>query len=143
MAEILHLDLELFLPAWYRDAFAARPEPYCEDVQFDRVEPDPASPDPFPSRLVVFRDDGGTIDPLITAEHSVGVSVLAGTKDDPTEAKQIAAMVLALAPRIPGVEPDNPVTAFRGGTGPYAVAEQQPRARQYLTLTLATAGRPL
>lgn len=143
MAEVIHDDLELFLPTWYRAAFATRSEPYCQSVQFGRVEPDPASSSPFPKRLVVFRDDGGAIDPLITAEHNVGVSVLAGTREDPTEAKQIAAMVLALAPSIPGLQAGNPVTAFRGGTGPYAVSEQQPRARQYLVLTLATAGRPL
>jgi hypothetical protein len=142
VAEVLHTDLEAFLPGWYRAAFAERAEAYCQDVQFDRVESDPTS-GPFPARLVVFRDDSGQVDPLITAERSVGVSVLAGTKEDPAEAKAIALMVLALAPRIPGLETGNPVTAFRGAFGPYAVTENQPRARQYLTLTLAVAGRPL
>lgn len=142
-AEVLHADLEEFLPAWYRAAFEDRAEDYCQDVQFDRVEPDAATGEPFPARLVVFRDDSGPVGLLGTAERSVGVSILAGTKEDPTEAKQIALMVLALAPLIPAVEPGNPVSALRAATGPFAVAENQPRARQYLTLTLAVAGQPL
>jgi hypothetical protein len=141
--EVLHVDLEEFLPAWYRAAFADRPEPYCADVEFDRVEPDPADPARLPPRLVVFRDDSGPVGLLGTAERSVGVSVLAGTKDDPTVAKQIALMILALAPRIPAVEVGNPVTALLGSNGPYAVTENQSRARQYLTLTVAVAGQPL
>jgi hypothetical protein len=141
--EVLHTDLEQFLPGWYRNAFAELAEEYCQGVQFDRVEPDAASGEPFPARLVVFRDDSGPSDLLGTGERSIGVSVLAGTKEDPTEAKQIALMVHALAPRLPAVEAGNPITALRGRNGPYAVAENQPRARQYLTLTLAVAGRPL
>lgn len=139
-ADVIPVDLELFLTTWYRAALAARPEPYCQGVQTDRVEPDQGI---IPVPFVVIRDDGGTSDLLLTAEHSVGISVLAGTQEDPRPALDLGRMILGLRTRIPSPAPDNPVAAVTGATGPYLVPEDQPYARAYLTVTFRVVGLPL
>lgn len=131
-------DLELFLTGWYRARIAARPEPICQGVAVNRVEPPT-----LPAKLVVIRDDGGADTSLLTGERSVGVSILAGTKANPKDAKDLAAIVYALRTQIPAVEEGNPVSALLDSTAPVMVAESQERARVYFTLTLAVAGRPL
>lgn len=138
-ADVLHADLELFLTAWYRAALAQRPEAYCEGVTTDRVEPDQG---PIPTPFVVIRDDGGSSDLLLTAEHSVGFSVLAGTRENPKPALDLGRMILGLRTRIPSAAPDNPVAAITGATGPYLVPEDQPYARAYLTVTFRVVGLP-
>jgi hypothetical protein len=142
-ADVIHGDLELFLTGWYRAAFADREEDYTVEVEFDRVEPPPGQP--FPKRLVVIRDDGGNDTSVVTMERSVGITALAGTKEDPRDALNIVRMCLALATRIPGIEPGNPVAALveNSRTGPFLVPEEQPHARAYGTLSLVTFGQPL
>lgn len=138
---VISSDLELYLTGWYRSALAARPEQYCQGVVVTNREPGPN--DTWPKRLLVIRDDGGAVTGTITAEHSVGLSVLAGTKEAPQEAKDLARMVHALRSQIPSIEVSNPVSAVLSAFGPYAVAEAQPAARQYLTITVAVVGTPL
>lgn len=138
---IVHADLELFLTRWYRERLATRPEPVCAGVQVDRVEPLPG--EVWPDRLVVIRDDGGSETSFLTGEASIGVSVLAGSKAHPADAKQLAAIVYALRSQIPSADPANPVAAVIDSTFPVMVPEAHERARVYFTLTLAVAGRPL
>lgn len=135
---ITHTDLEMFLIGWYRDRLAARPEEITEDLEVDRVEREP-----LPRRLIVIRDDGGDETSFLTGDASVGVSVLAGTKSDPTDAKSLADLAYALRSQIPSRDPLNPVSAVLGSTRPVMVTESQERARVYFTLNLAVAGRPL
>lgn len=136
---VIHDDLELFLTGWYRDALAARPETVCRDVAVSNREPEPGQV--FPARLLVIRDDGGPDTSLLTAERSVGLSVLAGTKANPRDANDLARIVHALRLAIPSVDPGNPVAAVLESNGPYAVVEDQPHARRYLTLTLSVVPR--
>lgn len=138
---VVHDDLELFLTAWYRVAVAARPETVCHDVQVDRVEPSPGQE--FPAKLIVIRDDSGPETSFLTGERSVGVSILAGTKANPKDAKDLANIVYALRSQIPSGDPSNPVAAVIDSTSPVMVPESQERARVYFTLTLAVAGRLL
>jgi len=135
---IIHTNLELFLTSWFRAALEARPEPVTDDVEVDRVEREP-----LPEKLVVIRDDGGPDDWFLTGERSVGVSVLAGTRENPDPAKVIAAICSALAWTIPSTDPGNPVSAVLGVTSPVMVPESAERARVYLVLNLAVVGRPL
>ena len=135
---VIHADLELFLTAWYRAALAARPEPVCQGVVVSRREPGPN--DPFPARLLVIRDDGGADTSVIGAERDVGLSILAGTKENPQDAKDLARIVHALRSQIPAVAPGNPVSAVLSSRGPFAVTESQPKARLYITMTLAVVG---
>jgi hypothetical protein len=138
---VAHDDLEMFLVNWYRAALADRPEEVCRDVEVGNSEPLPGAP--FPKRLLVVRVDGGSDTSILTAERDVGLSVLAGTKEDPQDANGLARIVHALRTQIPAVAPGNPVAAVLRSSGPYPVPETQPRARRYIPLTLAVVGVPL
>jgi hypothetical protein len=134
---VIHDDLELFLIGWYREALAARPEPVCQDVEVDIVEP---ADGVFPEKLLVIRDDGGPTTSLLTAERAVGMSVLAGSKTAPKDANDLIRIVAALANQVPspnqtGNEPRNPVAALVDINGPLKVAENQDRSRRYITVT--------
>jgi hypothetical protein len=131
-------DLELYLASWFRARLAARTEPFLQGFQVARSEPPLQS---LPPRLLVVRDDGTTHDELLTGEASIGLTVLAGTKENPKDAKDAARFVLALAKQLPA--PLTPVTRFLGATGPYLVDEAAPKARVYSTLSLAVVGRTL
>lgn len=135
---VTHGDLEMFLIGWYRDRLEERAEPVTDDVEVDRVEREP-----LPLRLVVIRDDGGTETSFLTGEASIGVSVLAGTKSNPTDAKVLGEIAYALRSQIPSADPLNPVSRVLDSTRPVLIPESQERARVYFTLTLAVAGRPL
>lgn len=137
---VIHQDLELFLIGWYRAALAARPEPVCQGVTVARAEPSTGT---FPPKLLVIRDDGGTATSLVTAEHSIGMTVLAGTKENPKVAKDLARIVYALRVTIPSGDPSNPVAAIGDSTSPVDVAESQPRSRQYMTTTMSVVGTAL
>jgi hypothetical protein len=134
---VAHDDLELFLVGWYRQALTARPETVCRGVVVDNKEPTGTT---FPAKLLVIRNDGGPDTSILTAERDVGLSVLAGTKENPKDANDLARIVHALRNQIPAVEPGNPVSAVLASNGPFPVAEAQPRARRYITLTLSVVG---
>jgi hypothetical protein len=138
---VVHADLEEFLCAWYREALAARPEDVCKDVEVDNSEPLPGTA--FPEKLLVIHDFGGADTSVISAERDVGLSVLAGTKENPYEANQLARIVHALRTQIPSVDPGNPVAAVLRSNGPYPVEESQQRARRYISLTLSVVGSQL
>jgi hypothetical protein len=139
---VIQADIELFLTQWYRNALAERPEAVCADVEVTNREPGP-NVDPFPAKLLVIRDDGGPDTSIITAERNVGLSVLAGTKENPKDANDLARIVHALRNQIPAVIAGNPVAAVIASNGPFPVAESQPRARRYITVTFAIAGELL
>lgn len=135
---IVHDDLELFLTSWYRSRIAARPEAVCQGVTVNRVEPST-----LPAKMIVIRDDGGVETSILTGERSVGVSILAGTKANPKDAKDLAAIAYALRSQIASSDPSNPVAAVLDSTAPVMVPEAAEKARVYFTLTLAVAGRLL
>ncbi|WP_022886361.1 hypothetical protein [Glaciibacter superstes] len=133
---VIHADLDLFLVGWYRRALAARPEAVCRNVVVDIRESNAA-------RQLIVRADGGVDTSIISAERDVGLSILAGTVENPKDANDLANIVHALRTQIPAVEPGNPVTAVLRSSGPLPVPESQEKARRYITLTLAVAGTPL
>lgn len=133
-----HDDLELFLTRWFRSALAARPEAVCRDVVVDRVERYP-----LPDRMLIVRDDGTTDTDILTGTASVGLTVLAGTRLSPGDAKQLARIVRALVRQIPSGDPANPVAAVTTQTGPFLIPEASIRARVYQTCELAVVQRLL
>ncbi|TFC30111.1 hypothetical protein E3O55_08490 [Cryobacterium sp. MDB1-18-2] len=135
---VIHDDLELFLTGWFRAALAARPEPVCRNVSVTNVEPEPG--EVFPEKLLVIRDNGGPDTSLISAERDIGLSILAGTKDNPKDANDLARIVHALRSQIPAIAAGNPVAAIIASNGPYPVPENRPTARRYLTMTLVVVG---
>lgn len=135
---VVHDDLELFLTSWYRPRMLARPESVCAGLLVNRVESEP-----LPKKLMVIRDDGGPETSILTGERSVGITLLAGTKSNPKDAKALANIAYALRSQIASPDPSNPVAALIDSTAPVMVPEPQERARVYFTLTLAVAGRLL
>lgn len=135
--DVIHADLEAFLTSWYRTALRSRTEPYAQGVVVDRVEYEP-----LPARLAVIRDDGGPETGVVTGERLVGVSVLAGTKEWPEDALDLARLMHALAPSIPSPDPSNPVAAVLERISPVLVSESQERARAYFTMRVSVVGQP-
>lgn len=141
----VHSDLELWGLAWYRARIAElkAEHPVLDGFEVERVEPPPG--EPFPKKLLVFRDDSGP-GTLLTAERAIGLSVLMDTKLGPLEAKAAAAIFLGLVWTMPepgdgtltvGALPArNPVAAVTEVNGPYMVPEDQDRARAYGTATI-------
>jgi hypothetical protein len=137
---VIHDDLEMFLTSWYRSALAARPEAVCRSVVVNRVESAATSP---PAKQLIIRDDGTSRESFLTGEASIGLTVLAGTKANPKDAKDLARIVLAIASQIPSPDPANPIAALRSSNGPYMVPEESTFARVYSAVTFAVAGRPI
>lgn len=135
---VVHADIVLFLTGWYRDFLNGRTEAVCRDVLVTDHEPLPG--EEWPEKMLVIRDDGGYDISLLTAVCTAGMNILAGTKEDPVDADDLARIVHAARSQIPAVAPGNPVTAVLGSTRPVAVREAQPRARRYLSLTLGVVG---
>lgn len=141
MVRVIHDDVEMFLAGYLRGVLGPREEPYAQDVQVGNSEPVPG--EPFPERLIVVRDDGSTRTEMVTDVVSVGVSVLAGTKEDGRDASNLARLVRALIEDCPSPDPANPIAAVRESNGPYRVPEDQPRARCYMTFVMSRVGRAL
>lgn len=137
---IIWPDMEAFLLPWFRTQLELRPEPVCASVRVVRVEP---TEEPFPERTLVIRDDGISRTGFLTGDASVGLTVLAGSKENPADAKQLARIVLALCSQVPSPDPDNPVAAFLDSNGPYLVPEAQPRARAYSNVVFGVVGSAL
>ena len=133
-------DLELFLTGWFRTALAARPEPVCAGVEVERTE---SKKTPTPRRQLIIRDDGIVRTSFVTGRASIGLTVLAGTKENPKDAKTLARIVLALASQIPSPDPSNPIARLASFSGPSLVPEQAALARVYTAVAFDVVGHAL
>lgn len=105
--------------------------------------PPPSNPNATPPKWqVVIRDDGIADDELLTGECSIGVSVLAGSKDYPEPARRLAVIVKTIIKQTPRAEAGNPVAAVTSFLGPYAVDDPSTFARRYSAVTLSVVGLP-
>lgn len=143
---ILDADIELFLTGYIRAAIR-QPDllakyPVLANFEVSNREP-AVDDDDFPAKLIVVRNDGNTSTSLTTGNCSVGVTVLMGSVEHVGDASLAARIVHAIVKNCAQVEAGNPVAAVTASTGPYAVAESQPRARLYATHDLATVGASL
>lgn len=146
MADVLDADLILFLTTDTRTALAAIDDPrfpassgWVADREWDPQRSSGAAP----TWQVVFRDDGVDDAELGVGDQSVGVSVLAGSKDLPDLAVDLARLVKVIIKRTPRVQPGNPVAAVTSFLGPYAVDEASTYARQYMVVSFTVVGIPL
>jgi hypothetical protein len=148
---VLDADQELFWTKFYRSELARvaadmsnsqRIRTLCTGVTVDRKEPE-ATAGTFPVKLIVVRDDGTTDASIISGQTSIGVSVLAGSRENPIDAMDLARIVKAITKTAARVEAGNPVADIRDVTGPYLVPEAALRARAYLNFTAVTVGGAL
>lgn len=99
--------------------------------------PPASSPDAAaPAWQVVVRDDGIDDDELTTGEISLGLSVLAGSKEHTVPARDLARLVKAIVKASPRAEAGNPVSKVSSFLGPYPVDEPSTYARQYMVCTM-------
>ncbi|MDQ4502182.1 hypothetical protein [Sinomonas sp. ASV322] len=143
MPRVVFADLELWLTGWLRAELAARPEPFCRGVFVSNREPGPDQGDVVHERMVIVRDDGGPRESVVTESRNVGTTVVAGPRDAPKEAGDLARVVRAIFDDAAGTQPGNPVAAVRASRGPYSVPDPAGRARKYMTHEMVCAGTPL
>jgi hypothetical protein len=137
---VIHVDLQAFLIPWLAAELEARPEAVSRDVSVRDTEP--LAGRPVPKRMVIIRDDSGPTRSAVTAERSIGISVLAGTKESPEDAVDLALIVNAIISDVARAEAGNPVASVDEQTGPFSVEEDLPLARRYSTATLTVVGLP-
>jgi len=137
---VLMPDMQLWAIGFLRARLAERSEPVCSDVEVDRVEPSVQSRD-FPQKLVVVGDNGNIDRDLVLADASLRVSVLAGSREDPSECIELARIVHAIMRGC--ARPRSPVAAVIASRGPMAVPEAHPRARRLSTFDLSIVGTAL
>lgn len=106
--------------------------------------PPPSNPNQTPPAWqVIVRDDGIADGDLIVGDCSVGVSVLAGSKQNPAPARDLAVIVKKIIKQTPRAEAGNPVAAVISFLGPYAVDDTASTyARRYMAVTLSVVGIP-
>lgn len=145
MAKVLPPDIELYLTGWLRAELAGSSSvPSGGRVATREWSPPPGSPNAAPPTWqVIVRDDSGPDTSVITQEITVGISVLAGSKDNPVPANDLARTVKAIMREAATTDPSNPIAAVTGSLGPYAVPENATFARRYMTFDLSVVGTPL
>jgi hypothetical protein len=137
-------DLILYLVTKYRALLAGYSElSYVTGVETAAREPSPDADEPPTYPLVVFGDNGGDDTSFITSEADVRVSVLAGSKQNPKPAMDLAHLVRGLRSQLPGVGDDVPVAASLRATRPTLVPEDSDHARAYFLLTVAVGDHAL
>jgi len=105
--------------------------------------PPPSNPNQTPPKWqIVIRDDGIADGELLTGDCSLGVSVLAGSKQNPEPARRLSVIVKKIIKQTPRAEPGNPVAAVTSFLGPYAVDDPSTYARRYMAVTLSVVGIP-
>lgn len=136
-------ELTLFLTAEIRSKLEALADPDFQAAQGwvggrEWSPPTPAAPPP--KWQVIVRDDGIADGDLIVGDASIGLSVLAGTKANPTKANTLARIVKRIVKATPRAEAGNPVAAIQSFLGPYPVDEASTYARRYMAATLTVVG---
>lgn len=114
---------------WLCDHIRAQLDDTTVTVTNDWPEPLP------PGRVLVVRYDGGTQESYITEESLYGFTILAGIKDKPQKATDIARKVRGIVGNCFGVE--GPFADCRRTSGPVRVPNTQ-RAQRYFTAALVT-----
>jgi hypothetical protein len=130
--------MELWLCAYLRSVLADE----GFEVQVSNKEPDSLKL-PLSKPLVVIRDDSGTRQSAVTFDRSIGVSILAGTRQDDKASNDLARRIVGiLSDDEIAMVPGSPIAAvdWDGCNGPYAVTETLDVARRYLTVQYTVVG---
>lgn len=112
------------------------------DAQVDVVEP-PTLDAPLARPLIVVRMDGGAQSSPLTFSCQVGISVLAGARQNDALARRVAGLVYAVATDMEIVfASGSPITAVDYGacTPPVGVSDDQDVARRYMTVSYLVVG---
>lgn len=138
MVRVTPPDVELFITRYLRERAAERGRPDIEVGNKEPADLSLTSPD-----AIVVRDDSGQRLDWPSFDRSVGVSVLAGTRQHDQAVNDLAREVFAdLTDDAIVTWPGSPVAAITwdGCNGPYAVAEALDKARRYMTVQYVVIG---
>lgn len=131
-------DLEL----WLADHVRALAEAEGLVVRIANSEPVPLVL-PLDRPLIVIRESAGSRIDWTTFERSISISVLAGEREDPADARNVARWLAGVLfdEELPFVA-DSPITAveFDGCIGPVAAAEPLDVSRRALTAQYIVTG---
>ena len=98
---------------------------------------------PLERPLVVVRDDSGGRTSRVSFSRQVGVSVLAGTRMNDSEARHLSRLVYSIATDDEiTLAAGSPIAAVisSGCNGPYPVEDAQDVSRRYSTLSYRVVG---
>jgi hypothetical protein len=98
---------------------------------------------PLARPLIIVRDDSGARGSAVTFDRSLGVSVLAGTRQNDRPANDLARLVYAvLTDEDIALVEGSPIAAvvWDGCNGPYPVEEDHDVARRYMTIQYTAVG---
>lgn len=141
-------DVPLFLTREIRARLTALADPEFVVGQgwiSDRFwAPPPSNPNQVaPKWQVVIRDDGIADDELLVGECSLGLTVLAGSKQLPGPARRLAVIVKRIIKQTPRAEAGNPVAAVTSFLGPYGIEDPASTyAWRYMSVSLSVVGTP-
>lgn len=134
MGSVTPPDLEAWLTTYLRSSLTG--------VQISNKEPSPLTV-PLVKPLIVVRDDSGQKLGYTTFDRSVGISVLAGSKQNDKPSNDLARSVAAILfdDQIALAE-GSPIAAvtWSGCNGPYAIADSLDVARRYMTAQYVVIG---
>lgn len=138
-------NVALFFSTDIRRAIAARADPafpLAKGRIADREWLKETDSGQQPAWQIIIRDDGTDDVGLGLGDASIGVSILAGSLQNPEPAVTLARIVKSIIRAMPRVEPGNPVVRIVSLTGPTAISEASTYARQYLSCGLSVVGIP-
>lgn len=128
---VLPPDIEGFLTSYLHDALG---------IEVDVKEP---SGWDGSTQLIVVRDDGGAMTGPSSFEHTLGVTVHAGTRQDVAEGGRLARLCHGLLSSDEVVTAEgSPIAAVErdGFNGPYRITERQDTSTWYLTAAYIAVG---
>lgn len=129
--------LDEWLVSYIRSELASR----GMDVIVDTVEP-PTLDAPLATPMVIIREDSGTQTSHLTFTRQVGISVLAGSRQNDKAVRRISQLVYAIATSMDIALADGPIASVQleGCSGPYAVADVQDVGRRYMVVSYSVVG---
>lgn len=138
MTLVLPPDMELWTCTYLRTTLRTM----GHDVEVGNKEPTTLKT-PLTRPLIVVRDDSGARGSQVTFDRSLGVSVLAGTRQNDLPANELARLVFAvLTDEDIALVDGSPIAALAwdGCNGPYPVEEDHDVARRYMTIQYSAVG---
>ncbi len=131
-------DMEMWVTGWLRAQLKAD----GLDVEVSNKEPAQLQA-PLSRPLVVVRDDSGPRESVVTFSRALGVSVLAGTRQNDKPANDLARRVMAILCDPAIIEAaGSPIATIVGDgcNGPMAVTDALNVARRYSTVEYVAVG---
>jgi hypothetical protein len=132
---VIFPDVEKILVAALKTAIEAREESYAQNVHISTIKPAP-DVNPYPSRIVTIRSDGGPLKTDVSKLERIGVNVYATTYAD---ASDLSRLVEAIFRSLTGEY----IKLVEIILSPVRVDEMSTEEVRYMTLELVVKGTDL